>query len=124
MEPARSPKLATYLTTRNAEGLIHFIEDGIGGTPGFRETDPAGRIVHAEMRIADSVVMLGETPPGRPDFSAMLHLYVDDADAAYERALRAGARSVREPTDQSDGDRRGGVRDPYGNEWWFTRARK
>jgi PhnB protein len=124
MEPIRSPKFAPYVTTNNAAGLIRFIEDGIGGTAGFRETDASGRIAHAEMRVADAVLMLADTPAGRPVFPAMLHLYVDDADAAYDRALRAGATSVRQPTDQPDGDRRGGVRDPFGNEWWFSRARK
>jgi PhnB protein len=123
MEPTRTPKLAVYLVTRDPAGLIRFIEEGIGGTPGFREVDADGRIAHAEMRIADSVVMLADIPPGRPAFPAMLHLYVDDADRAHARAIRAGATSVREPADQSDGDRRGGVKDPFGNEWWFTRAR-
>jgi len=72
------------------------------------------------MRIADSVVMLADVPPGRETFPSMLHLYVDDVDAAYARSLKAGAASVRKPTDQPDGDRRGGVRDEWGDEWWFT----
>lgn len=120
MEPITSPKLATYLVTRNPAGLIRFIEEGIGGTAGFRAVDSDGRIGHAEMRIADSVVMLGGAPPDRPEFPAMLHLYVDDVNSAYTRALRAGATSVREPSDQPDGLRRGGVKDPFGNEWWFS----
>jgi PhnB protein len=124
MEPMRTPKLAVYLATHDATGLIRFIEEGIGGTPGIREVEPTGRVAHAEMKIADAFVMLADVPPGRPVFPAMLHLYVDDADRAYARAIRAGATSVREPADQADGDRRGGVKDPFGNEWWFTRARK
>lgn len=119
MEPWTSPKLAPYLLARDAAGLERFIQEGIGGTAGFRETDDDGQIAHLEMRLADSVVMLAEVPEGRPTFPAMLHLYVTDADAAYQRAIKAGAVSVREPTDAPDG-RRGGVRDPWGNEWWFT----
>ena len=120
MEPASTPKLAPYLIARDASGLARFIEKGIGGKPGFRVSDKDGKIGHLEMQIADSVVMLAEVPQGREPFPAMLHLYVTDTDAAYRRALEAGATSVREPTDSDDG-RRGGVRDAWGNEWWFTR---
>ncbi len=120
MEPALSPKLAPYLIARDATGLARFIEKGIGGKAGFKITDKNGKIVHMEMQIADSVVMLAEAPEGREPFPAMLHLYVTDPDAAYQRALKAGAESEREPTDMDDG-RRGGVRDAWGNQWWFTR---
>ena len=118
-----TPKLMPYLLARDASGLARFIETGIGGTAGFRISDKQGKIGHLEMRIADSVVMLAEAPKGRPPFPAMLHLYVTDADAAYSRALKAGATSIREPIDAEDG-RRGGVRDAWGNEWWFTRPAK
>jgi len=120
MEPTTTPKLAPYLIARDASGLARFIEKGIGGKPGFQVLDPVGKRVHLEMRIADSVEMLAEAPEGRDPFPAMLHLYVTDADAAFQRALKAGAESMREPTDADDG-RRGGVRDAWGNEWWFTR---
>ena len=119
MEPQTSPKLAPYLLVKGAPGLARFIEQGIGGKAGFRENDPEGRINHLELQVADSLVMLAEAPKDRPPFPAMLHLYVHDADVAYRRALTAGATSIREPTDASDG-RRGGVRDAWGNEWWFT----
>lgn len=120
MELMTSPRLAPYLAVRDAQGLARFIEEGIGGVAGFRELDPGGKVHHLEMRIADSVVMLADVPSGRTPFPAMMHLYVTDADAAYRRALAAGASSVREPSDAPDG-RRGGVRDAWGNEWWFTR---
>jgi len=120
MDPALTPTLAPYLSVKDALGLASFIEEGIGGAPGFRELDATGKPNHLEFRIQDSVVMLSETPAGRSPFPAMLHLYVPDADLAYRRALAAGATGVREPTDAPDG-RRGGVRDRWGNEWWFTR---
>ncbi len=122
MEPTRTPKLAPYLTTHDATGLIRFIESGIGGRVTFLVRDDEGRVAHAEVRIADGVVMLGENPADRPPFPAMIHLYVPDADAAHQRALGAGAVSVRDPSDGGGGDRRGGVRDAWGNEWWFTQA--
>ncbi len=120
MEPARTPALAPYLLARDAAGLGRFIEEGIGGKPGFRDADEHGLLNHLELQVADAVVMVAEAPKGRPSFPAMLHLYVDDVDAAYARALRAGAQSVRAPSEAGDG-RRGGVRDAWGNEWWFTR---
>jgi PhnB protein len=70
----------------------------------------------AEMRIGDSLVMV--TPAGaRAPFPAFLYVYVDDADAAYRRALAAGATSLEEPFDTPYGDRRAMVRDPSGNVW-------
>jgi PhnB protein len=119
MEPARSPRLAPYLSVRDAAGLAKFIEAGIGGDRGYEEIDDSGHVSHLELRIGDAVVMVSDTPVGRTPFPGMLHLYVPDADAAYRRALSAGAVSVREPTNGPDG-RRGGVRDGWGNEWWFT----
>ena len=121
MELTRTPKLAPYLVAHDVVGLLRFIEEGVGGSVSFRGAEPDGRLSHVEVRIADGLVMIGESPPGRFPFPAMLHLYVDDADAAYGRALRAGATSIRPPGDAPDGDRRGGVRDRWGNEWWFTR---
>ena len=119
MQPTRRPKLAPYLVVKDASGLISFIEKALGGKLSFKEKSD-DRIVHAEMKIADSLVMLADVPPSHEPFPAMLHLYVPDADTAYQKALRAGAESIRKPTGQPDGDRRGGVRDAWGNEWWFT----
>jgi PhnB protein len=120
MEPTLRPKLAPYLVAHDARGLIAFIEKGIGGKLSFEVTDPEGRLAHAEVRVADGVVMLGEQPAGRSVFTAMLHLYVRDANAAFRQAVAAGAVAVREPGDSGDGLRRGGVRDAWGNEWWFS----
>ncbi len=121
MEPTRSPKLAPYLVVEDARGLVKFLEEGLGGRLTYESVDATGRLRHAEVRISDSLVMLAEGPPEHR-FPAMVHLYVDDADSAHRRALGAGAESVRSPEDQPDGDRRGGVKDRWGNQWWFTRA--
>jgi len=120
MEPTLSPKLAPYIVARDARGLIRFIEEGIGGRLTFEHQDSAGRLGHAEMRIADGLVMIGEAPAGREPFPAMLHVYVDDARVACRRAIAAGASSVREPVTLDDGLLRGGVKDVWGNEWWFS----
>jgi PhnB protein len=120
MEHTLTPKLASYVVAEDARALIRFIEKGIGGHLSFEVADNNGRIGHAEVRIADGLMMIGEKPAGRDSFPAMLHLYVEDSDASYRRALDAGATSVREPADSEGGLRRGGVRDSWGNEWWFS----
>lgn len=124
MEPTRTPKLAPYVLVRDAPGFGRFLQQALGAEITFEAKKPDGRVLHAEARIADSILMFAEIPPGRAPFPAMLHLYVPDADKAYEIALKAGASSLSSPKDQSDGDRRGGVRDAWGNEWWLTRPPK
>lgn len=124
MELTLSPKLAPYLVARDARGLIQFIERAVGGKLSYEVTDPTGRLVHAEVRVADGLLMIGEAPPGRDSFPAMLHLYVEDAGAACRRALTAGAAEVRAPGDSGDGQSRGGVKDSWGNEWWFSSPTK
>jgi len=124
MEPTLTPKLAAYVVAKDARALIRFMEGAIGGRLTFEVSDGEGRLLHAEVRISDGYVMVGEVPAGRDPFPAMLHLYVEDANAAYHRALKAGATSVREPSDSGDGTTRGGVRDEWGNEWWFSSPAK
>ena len=66
------------------------------------------------------MVMLGEAPKDRMPMTAMLYMYVEDADAVYQRAMQAGSKSIMEPTDQIYGDRSGAVEDPSGNQWWIA----
>lgn len=110
-----------YLTTNNVEGLIKFTKRTFGAVETYRTEMGPGR-VHVEIRIGDSMVMIG----GGPDVTsvtAMLILYVHDVDAGYKRALDAGAVSVQEPVDTPDGERRGGVRDAFGNLWFFGKTK-
>ena len=120
MHPTRKPKLAPYLVVNGAAGVVEFVEKAFGGKLTFCEKSADGRIHHAEVKIADSLVMLADTPTGRNPFPAMLHLYVPDVDAAYTKALKAGGVSVRKPADQPSGNRLGGVGDAWGNEWWLS----
>jgi PhnB protein len=124
MQPTIVPKLSTYLVAEDARGLIRFIEQAVGGRLSYNVDDAEGRLAHAEVQLAGGLVMVGEKPPGRDGFTAMFHLYVDDADAACRRAIDAGATKVREPTESGEGLRRGGVRDHWGNEWWFSSPSK
>jgi len=105
-----------YLCVSDAAKLIDFLKQAFDAQLLFKMDGPGGRIMHAEMTIGDSRIMLGQPEPGK-ETHAMIHLYMPDADASYKRALAAGATSVREPADQFYGDRSGGVRDEFGNQW-------
>ncbi len=109
-----------YLMTPGAAELIEFAKRAFGATERFRMAGPDGTIVHAEIQIGDSVVMVSDGSPEYPPMPSLLHLYVEDVDAAYAEALAAGAESLREPEDQFYGDRSGGVKDVFGNQWWLA----
>jgi uncharacterized glyoxalase superfamily protein PhnB len=79
--------------------------------------------MHAELRIGDSIVMISDSSERAKASSAMLHVYVPNVDAVYQKALKAGATSVMEPADMFYGDRSGGVKDPAGNTWYIATAK-
>jgi uncharacterized glyoxalase superfamily protein PhnB len=116
--PAHYQTVTPYLTVKRAEQLVEFVKQAFGANEVFRTIGSAGGL-HAEVTIGDSKLMIGgyEAVEEKP---TALHLYVPDADAAYQRALDAGATSVEEPVDQSYGDREAGVKDPTGNIWWIA----
>ena len=109
-----------YLTVQGADRLLEFLKQAFGAEERFRMPAPDGSIAHAEATIGDSVVMLGEANEQFPAMPGTINLYVEDCDAAYQRALEAGATSIQEPANQFYGDRSGGVRDPVGNVWWIA----
>jgi PhnB protein len=99
--------------------LIDFVKQAFGAVEAFRTTGSAGGL-HCEVRIGDSVVMIG----GGPTFDARpaaIHLYVSDVDDVYERAVAAGATSLGAPSDQEYGERIAAVKDIGGNEWYIAK---
>lgn len=108
-----------YLVVNDGAKTLEFLQRGLGAELLGRHDLPNGRLMHAEVRIGDSPVMIGESGEGNPARPCTLYLYVRDCDAAYKRALAAGAKSLREPADQFYGDRSGGVVDAEGIQWWF-----
>src|SRR5262249_41107187 len=78
---------------------------------------PDGTVMHAELRVGDSVIMLGEAQGEWKPMAAALYIYVKDVDATFARAVRAGATSVKPVADQFYGDRNGSVKDAWGNLW-------
>ena len=117
-KPAGYTSAAPYLMIADAEACLRFLEDTFGAKrlrviP--REGAPG--IMHAEARIDDTVVMMGEVPDGPP---AHVHIYVADARATFARGLAAGAEEVQALQDKGDGDLRGGFRDSQGTTWWIA----
>ncbi len=106
-----------YLIAQGAEKLIDFMRQAFAANERARIEGPGGTIGHAEVEIGDSVVMLADAGEQFPATTAMLHVYVEDCDATYSKALEAGATSSQEPSDQFYGDRSATVRDPFGNSW-------
>jgi PhnB protein len=112
--------ITPYLIVEGADKLIDFTQRAFGAEfdhePAKR---PDGKIMHATLKIGDSMLMVAEASEHAKATSVMLYLYVPNVDAAYQMALKAGATSVMEPADQFYGDRSGGVKDATGNQWFF-----
>jgi uncharacterized glyoxalase superfamily protein PhnB len=120
-KPASYNSVSPYLITKNAARVIDFLRDAFGAEPLRRYEMPDGSIMHAEVRIDDTVVMVGEAGENWPAVPSHVHMYVRDVDASHARALRAGGVAVQPPSQrEGDPDRRGGVKDPGGNTWWVS----
>lgn len=109
-----------YLVVEGAARLIDFLKRAFDAEETERLAAPEGQIGHAEVRIGDSVVMIGDARGQFAAMPTMLYLYVADADATYRRALDAGATSLQAPADQFYGDRSAGIVDPAGNRWYIA----
>ena len=103
-----------YLNPLRSQVMIEFFQKAFGGEEIYRAQSPDGVVHHAQVRIGDSVIGLGDAHGPYQPAPCTLHLYVPDADAAYERAIRAGATSLQPVADQHYGERSGGVTDPFG----------
>jgi PhnB protein len=109
-----------YLVVPRAGRLIEFLKEAFKAEEVERMSQPDGTVMHAEVRIGDSIIMMGESSDKFPAMPAAIYLYVPDVDAVYKRALAAGAASTMEPANQFYGDRNAGVKDPSGNLWWIA----
>lgn len=108
-----------YLVLADVDGALAFMRDAFGAREAYRTTGEAGGL-HVEVEIGDGKVMVGGGPAfADREQTGMLFLYVQDVDTTYERALAAGATPLQDPADTSDGDRRAGIRDAFGNAWYL-----
>ena len=108
-----------YIVVNGATSLIEFLKKTFDAKELSLHQDPDGRVMHCEMMVGNSIVLIGEPSPGASSMPMHLYVYVTDTDATYKKALDAGGISVMEPADQFYGDRNAGVKDTTGNSWWI-----
>lgn len=117
--------LTPFLTIRDASRAIEFYKQAFGAKERGVAKDPSGRVMHAELMIGDSIIMLGDE---FPEFGVLspqsiggsgmgLHIYIDNVDSAFDRAVKAGAEVEMPVADQFWGDRYGKLKDPFGHKW-------
>lgn len=119
-KPSGYTTVSPYLIVDGAADTIAFLTAVFGATELRRFPDDSGRLMHAEVRIEDTVVMLADGGEGWPPIASHVHIYVADVDETYRRALAAGATPVQEPVKKEDEDKRGGVKDAGGTTWWIA----
>jgi PhnB protein len=123
--PEGYPRVMPYLIVEGASSAIGFYTSVLGATERVRMPGPDGRVGHAELALGDSVIMLADEYPemdargplsigGSP---VSLHVYVEDVDSVFDRALQAGAKPLRPVEDRFYGDRSGRFEDPFGHLW-------
>ncbi len=117
--------LTPFMTIKNCSQAIEFYKQAFGAVERGVMKDPSGKVMHAELKIGDSILMMGDE---FPEFGALspqsvggtsmgLHIYVPDVDAAFDRAVKAGAQVEAPVMDQFWGDRYGKLKDPFGHKW-------
>jgi PhnB protein len=117
--------LTPYMTVRDAARAIEFYKQAFGAVEKGVMKGPDGKIMHAELRIGDSLFMLADEFPQYGSLSPLstggagmgLHIYVEDVDSAFDRAVKAGAKTEMPVTDMFWGDRYGKLADPFGHKW-------
>lgn len=120
-KPEGYNSVSVYIMADGAQRVLDFLVAVFDAKEARRFDGPDGRIMHTEVMIDDTVVMLSEGSDSFPAFPVWMHVYVPDVDATYRRALDRGAESVQEPVQkEGDPDRRGGFNDPAGNTWWVS----
>ena len=115
--------ITPYFTVAHADRLIEFLVAAFDAKVTKETRYEDDRIQHARLRIGNSLIMLNESTGEYPANVSQMHLFVDDADRAYDAALKFGAFSVMEPNNRPHGDRMAGIKDPCGNVWWIATPR-
>ena len=120
-KPASYNSLSPYLLAEEAEPVVAFLEKAFGAEVLRRLDHPDGTAMHVDMRVDDTVVMIGGARGRFQPVPSHVPLYVKDAEAAFRSAVEAGGEPVVEPTRREDDpDLRGAVHDPGGNTWWIA----
>lgn len=119
-KPNNYSTVSPYLLVNGASATIDFLQHVFDAVELRRFPDEAGRIMHAEVQIEDTVIMLADATEEWAPNTSYVHIYVRDVDVTYQRALEAGATAVQAPTKKDDPDKRGGVKDTGGTTWWIA----
>ena len=109
-----------YLVVADADAELAFLKAAFAGIETGCQRNADNTVMHAEVKIGDSLVMLGQAGPQWPPLSAALYLWIEDVDATYKRAIAAGGTSQSAPEDKPYGHRNAGVIDPNGVTWWIA----
>jgi len=108
-----------YLVVPDADAELRFLTTAFGATEQLCQRDAANAVIHAEVRVGDSLVMIGQAGASWKALPAALYLWVGDVDEVYTKALAAGATSQSEPENKPYGHRNAGVVDCCGITWWI-----
>ncbi len=120
-KPKGYTTVSPYLVVKGAKEVIDFLKKVFGARELQRFDMPGGSIMHAEVQIGDTVVMIGDAGENSPPIPCDLHVYVENVDDTYHRALEAGGISVQAPERKGqERNRRSAVRDSAGNTWWIS----
>ncbi len=121
--PAGYQQVMPYLIVKDAPAFIAFMQDVFDAVEVMRHNREDGHtIMHAEIKLGESIIMAADSTDKYEPRTSGLFIYVPDADAAYAKALAAGATSIAPPADQTYG-RSAGITDPFGNTWWITTSK-
>ena len=110
-----------YLMVDSIERQIQFLMHVFQAEVIEELINPEGTIMHGEVQIGNTVIMMGKSRSGHPSLEGMNYIFAEDVDQTYKLALAQGAESLMEPGDQFYGMREAGFRDPLGNQWWVAR---
>lgn len=120
-KPSGYNSVSPYVVVRGAQQMIDLLKKIFDVKELRRYDDGKGRIVHGEVMLDDSIIMIADSTEQWPPNKSLIHVYVKDVDATYKRALEAGCQSVQEPrVQEGDPDRRGGFNDFSGNSWFVS----
>jgi uncharacterized glyoxalase superfamily protein PhnB len=120
------PRISPYLLYEDVEAALAWLATAFGLKERMRRPGPDGKIVHAEMELAEGLVMMGcpgpeyRNPKRLGQVTQNLYVFVDDVDKHFQHAKASGAKILEEPAEQFYGDRRYGAEDPEGHQWFFA----
>ena len=119
-KPRDYSTVSPYLIVNGATRTIEFLVNVFDAINLRQIPDSSGKLIHAEVRIGDTVIMMSDREEGWPPIPSHVHVYVTNVDDTYKRALKAGATSVQEPIKKEDENKRGAVKDAGGTTWWIS----